>query len=131
MSQTVDPREAFVSQIAALHPLEETAQTYLYDHLRVLERDRKEILLTIGKVNDSMCFVHSGLARAFTEKQGETHKTEKLTSFFALGSNFAFSPPSFFNKKPNQEGIIMLEDSVIVALPYQELQEFLQTASRH
>ena len=73
-----------------------------------------------------MCFVHSGLARAFTEKQGETHKTEKLTTFFAPEANFAFSPPSFFNQKPSHEGIMMLEDSVLVALPYQELQEICQ-----
>lgn len=123
MNNPADPKEAFISQIAALHPLEEAAQTYLHDHLRILERDRREILLTIGKVNDSMYFVHSGLARAYTMKEGKNDKTEKETTFFAPESNFAFSPPSLFNQKPSKEGIIMLEDSVLVGLPHQKLQE--------
>jgi CRP-like cAMP-binding protein len=126
MNQPIDPLDTFISQIAALHPLEDAAQAFLYDHLKILERDRKEISLPVGMVNDSMYFVHSGLAMAYKVKEGKDYTTEKETTFFAPESNFAFSPPSFFNQKPSHEGIMMLEDSVLVALPYQELQEICQ-----
>lgn len=113
MSHTDDPKEDFILQITALHPLEEVAQSYLYEHLRILERDRKDILLPIGKVNDSMYFVHSGLARAYTSQRVEEHETGKVTSFFAPEANFAFSPSSYFNQKPSEEGNIRLEDTLL------------------
>ena len=122
MNHTADPKEYFILQIAAMHPLEEAARSYLHEHLRILERDKREIVLPVGKVNDSMYFVHSGLARAYTKKEVKENEIVRVTSFFAFEENFAFSPPSFFNQKPSEEGIIMLEDSVLVALPYPKLQ---------
>ena len=126
MNHTLNCRETFIWNILSLTSVEPAVQTFLYDHLRIEEHRKREVLFSPGKMNDQLYFVHSGLVRSYYVALDERGNDRNTTAFFAPESNFAISPSSFFNQRPTKEGVTVLEDSVLVSISYQEIQKLYE-----
>jgi len=82
-----------------------------------LELPRKHILLKKGKVCNFLYFVEKGLARNFFEEDGK-----ELTNDIVLEGELLVSFASFISGQPSRETIELLEDSILFAIHYDELQ---------
>lgn len=117
------PKDAFLATIFSYQTLESDVSIFIKDRIRVIGYKKKELILSIGEVNDRLCYIHKGLARSYHMIEDEKGTCEKATSVFAWESHFLISPHSFLKQKPSYEGIELLEDATLVYLTYQDLQE--------
>ncbi len=103
-----------LSQISFLSP-------ELRQHLSlILEEEtfqRKTILLKAGHVSRRIYFVKKGFIRAFFYKASSPY-----TTWFMGQSEFVISVYSFFSQKPSFENIEVLEDSILLSITWDELQ---------
>lgn len=79
---------------------------------------KNAVLLKEGHVCRHIHFIEEGLARAFYYKD-----QKEYTSWFMDENNLIISVFSFFSQKPSYENIQLLEDSSIVSLDYDNLQQ--------
>ena len=121
MSHISRPKDAFIAEMATYQPLDPPVEAFLREHLHVTEYKKKEILLSIGEVNDRLYFVHQGLARGYYSIEDEDGIELKASSLFAAESHFIISPSSFLRQQPSREGVELLENSTLVSLSYQDL----------
>lgn len=103
-----------LSQISFLSP-------ELRQHLSlILEEEtfpRKIILLKAGHVSRRIYFVKKGFIRAFFYKAGSPY-----TTWFMGQNEFVISVYSFFSQKQSFENIEVLEDSILLSITWDELQ---------
>ena len=82
------------------------------------EFPKKHILLKKGKVCNYLYFVEKGLARNYFE-EGD----KELTNDIMLEGDLLVSFSSFISREPSIETIELLEDSVLYAIHYDDLQK--------
>lgn len=101
----------------SIYPLSQT----FWDELNALVTERswpkKSMLLVEGDVCTEIHFIARGLARAFYYKDGE-----EVTAWFMKEGDVIISVESFFKQKRSLESIELLEDSIVVSLPYTVIQ---------
>lgn len=90
-----------------------------------MELPKKHILLKKGKVCNYLYFVEKGLARNFFE-ENDKEQTNDITREGELLVSFA----SFISKQPSLETIELLEDSILYAIHYDDLQELYRQFPR-
>lgn len=76
------------------------------------------LLLTEGQVSDKIFFLCEGMARAFYYENGD-----EITSWIVSDNDFIYSTASFIQQKPSFETIHLLEDSTVLCLTFQDLNE--------
>lgn len=82
-----------------------------------LELPKKMILLKAGKVCDHLYFLEKGLARCYSEEN------EKIfTNDIVIDGELLTSFSSFISRQPSIENIELLEDSILQAIQYDDLQ---------
>ena len=79
---------------------------------------KKTTLLQSGKVANEVYFIVSGCIRLFCLKDGE-----ELSPYFFTEQMFAGAYDSFISRKPTRVAIETLEDTEVLALSYQSLEE--------
>ena len=86
-----------------------------------MELPKKHILLKKGKVCNFLYFIEKGLARNFFEEDNK-----ELTNDIILEGEILVSFSSFISRKPSLETIELLEDGVLCAIHYDDLQNLYQ-----
>jgi CRP-like cAMP-binding protein len=86
-----------------------------------MELTKKHILLKKGKVCNFLYFIEKGLARNFFEEDNK-----ELTNDIVLEGEILVSFSSFISRKPSLETIELLEDCVLSAIHYDDLQNLYQ-----
>jgi CRP-like cAMP-binding protein len=89
--------------------------------LQKMEFPKKHILLKKGKVCSHLYFIEKGLARNFFEEEDK-----ELTNDIVLEGELLVSFSSFISRTASLETIELLEDSVLYAIQYDDLQKLYQ-----
>lgn len=90
--------------------------------LQKMEFPKKHILLKKGKVCNYLYFIEKGLARNFFEEDDK-----ELTNDIVLEGELLVSFSSFISRSASLETIELLEDSVLYAIHYDDLQTLYNT----
>ena len=93
----------------------------IYSLVQRMELPKKHILLKKGKVCNFLYFIEKGLARNFFEEDNK-----ELTNDIILEGEILVSFSSFISRKPSLETIELLEDGVLCAIHYDDLQNLYQ-----
>ncbi len=101
----------------SIYPLSEKLKEAIIQQSIREELPKQTLLLTEGKVCDKLYFIEKGLARAFHFNDGQD-----VTSWLMKENDMIISVYSFYSQKPSYENIELLEDSVIISLPHDCLQ---------
>lgn len=108
---------SFISFLKQFGDLPDDVVTVLEKKTERLELPKKHILLKKGKVCNHLYFIEKGLARNFFEEDNK-----ELTNDITIEGELLVSFSSFITRKPSLETIELLEDSVLCALHYDDLQ---------
>lgn len=95
----------------------EEAKAELTDLVLIEEYKAGSCILEQGKICKTLYFLQSGCVRSFHDQDGK-----KITSWFAFENDPVTSMYSFVSQKPSFETIEVLEDSILYAISYQNLQ---------
>ncbi|WP_400191916.1 Crp/Fnr family transcriptional regulator [Hymenobacter sp. B81] len=114
MPQPLSPLTATLHQFS---PLPAAAATALDQCVARREVARNAALLAVGEVSRHLYFVHTGLARVFY-----FHEAVDVTDYFAIDQQFIGAVASLFTGTPSHKGIQVLEDSVVYAIAYADLE---------
>lgn len=90
----------------------------LSQKMKRLELPKKTIILRKGHICDNLYFVEKGLARNYFIEDDK-----ELTIDIIIDGELLVCFSSFVSRKPSNEQIELLEDSVIYSISYHELQE--------
>ncbi|MEO8067736.1 MAG: Crp/Fnr family transcriptional regulator [Flavobacteriales bacterium] len=79
-------------------------------------------LLKIGQVCDHVCFLGSGLVRAY-----RIHDGEDLTEQFFFDDNYATEYESFLTRTPSTVGLVAMEPTTLLRFNHADLQQLYIT----
>ncbi len=114
-----DPIEAFLTFLNAIFKMKKGASDYLRDHVVVEYQAKGVSLLPVGKVPKDLYFIHEGLVRGhFRNERGKD-----VTGWFAMESSMIYTPHNFRTQTPARQNVEILEDSTLVSLPYEALDQ--------
>lgn len=109
---------AFLTQF---HPLSARAAKFINSKAFYCTLPKGKHLLKEGTVCTYMFLLHKGLMRAYL-KDGKT----EVTTWISKEGELVSAISSFFSQSPSQEGIQAIEDSELIALPFQDLETAYQ-----
>ncbi|MFC5407729.1 Crp/Fnr family transcriptional regulator [Larkinella bovis] len=109
--------ELLLTTIRRLQAIPEPLENALRQTLRRQALPRRSWLLQPGQVCDRIYFIEKGVARGYYLKEDR-----EVTSWFMKETDFIISIVSFYSRKPAQEYIELLEDSVLWSITYDQLQ---------
>jgi CRP-like cAMP-binding protein len=102
------------------------ADQELETSLRYFKPERiqtKSFFLEEGKVSDKLAFVTSGMLRSFVYDDD----ADEVTTHFFLTGNVLISIDSFNNQVAAKENIVAVEDSELLVISYEEMNELMTT----
>ncbi len=120
MSQ--NQHSSFYTFLSQFGDLPEEVITDMEQVLQYMEYPKKHILLKKGKPCNFLYFIEKGLARNFFEEDDK-----ELTNDIVLEGELLVSFASFTSRQPSMETIELLEDSVLYAIHYDDLQKLYNT----
>ncbi len=106
-----------IDRLSQYFEISEEAKTRLAESIERINSKKGTLLLKGGEICQHIYFFEKGFARGFFYKNGKD-----ITSWFALENDVATSLYSFETQTPNFENIEILEDSVLYAISYKNLQ---------
>jgi CRP-like cAMP-binding protein len=109
--------ENLLSFLHAVHPLSAGLREHLSMIVRVRVLTKKQFLLRPGQVSRDMCFIETGLLRAYYEKDNV-----EISSWFMKEGDVCVSIESFYNQQKSYECIQAIEQTELFFIDYQELQ---------
>lgn len=112
---------AMFSQLNSIHYLPDELKAHLGNILRKEEYSKKSLLLKAGHIAKRIYFVEKGFVRAFYYKDDAAY-----TTWFMGQNEFIISVYSFFSQKPSFENIEILEDSTLLSITWEQLQDVYQ-----
>jgi CRP-like cAMP-binding protein len=86
--------------------------------LKKIELRKGAFLCLEGKMCSHIYFLETGALRGFYNLDGK-----EITHWFAFENNFVTSFLSFITRKPGMENIQLMEDCILWAISYDDLQE--------
>jgi CRP-like cAMP-binding protein len=108
----------FGSVLQSFAPVSEELFGSVKKRSELLFIEKDIILLPEGKRCENLYFIFKGLVRAFY-----VEKEQEITSWFARENDFIYSPSSFLTQKASSESVQMLEDSILIAISHESLDE--------
>lgn len=108
----------FFIHIEQYGQLKTTTQKSLSAALQKVELEKGTFLMTEGKRCNHLYFLEAGSVRGFYNLDGK-----EVTYWFAFENNFVTSFLSFITRKPGMENIQAMEDCVLWAIAYDDLQK--------
>lgn len=113
--------ECVIKNLSQICPLSDGLIRRLSEVTSQISLKAKTVLLQPGKICEKVFFIENGFARAFYNRGDQ-----EITSWFMGEGDVIVSVHSFFAQKPSFESIELLEDSILTALSYAELQLIYQ-----
>ncbi len=113
---------SLISFLTQFGELPESVITAIKSKVQILEFPKKHILLKKGKVCNYLYFVQKGLARNFFEEENK-----ELTNDIMVEGELLVSFSSFISRQASIETIELLEDSILHAIHYDDLQTLYET----
>lgn len=110
--------EQLFEYLSAIHPLSEGLKEALIQRLVPIALPKKSYLLRKGQVCKYISFVSKGLVRCFYLRE-----EREISSWFMKEGDVIISVESFFKQQPSYESIQVLEDSELLSLRYEDLQQ--------
>ncbi|WP_228527929.1 Crp/Fnr family transcriptional regulator [Pararhodonellum marinum] len=108
--------------IQSIFQLPQVVLAEVCDAFKPLDLPKIFFLLRSGKICHNIWFVQSGLTRHFyVDDRGKERNT-----WFTVENNFTTDIPSLLNQQPARENIQLLEDSIIYAIAYSDVQKLQQ-----
>ena len=117
-----DSRPALITLLSQFGTLPENVIANIEAVSQKMELPRKHILLKKGKVCNHLYFIEKGLARNFFEEDDK-----EMTNDITIDGELLVSFSSFISRQPSLETIELLEDSILYAIHYDDLQELYKT----
>lgn len=102
-----------LSQLMTLSPALREELTTAISELRV---KKGETLISEGKICDNLFFIRKGFLRGFHYQNGK-----EITAWFGFENDFATATYSFVSQKVGFENIEVIEDSILYAITYEDL----------
>jgi CRP/FNR family transcriptional regulator, anaerobic regulatory protein len=100
----------------------EQVKTELARLISKRELKKGTILINQGEICHHLFFLEKGFARGFFYQKGKD-----ITAWFAVENDIATPLYSFVTRKPSFESIEILEDSIMYAISYENLQYIYHT----
>lgn len=123
MAQHIDLPPSPLQELQTAHPeLLLGFQALLTQH----SCKKKQLLHAENKVCRHSYFIHEGVARAFYFKDGKD-----ITAHFAFEGQSITAVDSLMQGKPSKYNIEVLEDSIVFAVSYEDLETYLQQSALH
>lgn len=99
-------------------PLSQECQQEFINNAKLLSVPRGEILIKEGQLSSKAYFIVHGCARAFYLKNGKD-----VSDWFAFENDFISAIVSFFGDKPSPHYIEILEDSLLIEISKEDIEE--------
>mgnify|MGYP006209318759 FL=1 len=112
--------EAFRKGIARFVTFNDTEWEVFTQYLSFSSLSKKEHFAVKGKVCDYMCFITRGAVRYYHIKDGQ-----EITGYFSFENEWMSAYKSFLKRTPNTNYIQALEETALVMISYQNLQQML------
>ena len=109
--------ETLLQNLQSIHPLSVALVTYLQNHLKCRQIDKRDYLLKAGHICRNIYFIEKGLFRCFYLKGNV-----EVCSWFMKQGDVIASVLSFFNQTPSYESIQAVEESVVHYIEHRELE---------
>ena len=110
--------KSIVDRLNQYLEISEQVKLKLTEFIEPKKFTRGTLLLEGGETCQHIYFMKKGLARGFFNQDGKD-----ITSWFAVENDLATSLYSFVTQKPSFESIEILENSVLYAISYDNLQQ--------
>ncbi|GGG96033.1 Crp/Fnr family transcriptional regulator [Pedobacter zeae] len=111
---------AFRTGLAQFVTFEEDEWEILSQHLSFSTLKKKEHFIVEGKVCDYMCFITRGAVRYYHIKDGQ-----EITGYFSFENELMSAYKSFLKRTLNTNYIQAIEETDLVMISYQNLQQML------
>lgn len=108
---------SFIALLERFEKLPDEVIHHINSLLQPLELPKRHLLLKAGKTCDYFYFMEKGIARNFNITDGK-----EFTNDIVLEGELLVSFSSFISREPSNENIELLEDSILKALHYNDLQ---------
>ena len=109
--------EKLVARLNGLHPMSEKLTERILSITKIVKHPKKTILLKEGEVNNQICMVVSGLVRSYYLNEGRDITSRLMDEGFIITSWI-----SFYTRRPGDEFIETLEDTVLSCVHYSDIQ---------
>lgn len=110
--------ESLFEHIRRFSPLSIRAMEAMSAVLRRVDVLKGDFLIEEGKVSKHIYFIEKGCVRGYYNQDGK-----EITYWFAFEQDVVTSFFSFITRKPSVENIQLLEDGLLWAISYDDLQE--------
>jgi CRP/FNR family transcriptional regulator, anaerobic regulatory protein len=91
-------------------------------HAIIKEYKKDEFILKAGKVSNYTSWILTGLVRSYYEKE-----TEEVTTKFLWEGAPITSVYSYYSRKPGNENVVALEDTLLASMHYDHMQYLYKT----
>ncbi|MFF5379809.1 Crp/Fnr family transcriptional regulator [Pedobacter suwonensis] len=112
--------KAFRNGIAQFVTFNDTEWEVFTQYLSFSSLSKKEHFAVEGKVCDYMCFITRGAVRYYHIKDGQ-----EITGYFSFENEWMSAYKSFLKRTHNTNYIQALEETALVMISYQNLQQML------
>ncbi|MGG8495453.1 Crp/Fnr family transcriptional regulator [Tenacibaculum sp. TC6] len=99
--------------------LSDEAKKFTRSFLILDQYDKRQFIYKSGEIQKEIGYVCKGLVRKYYLNE----KGNKITTGFISEKGYATDYPSFLRQKPSKYYIQCLEPSIIIKMPYEELQK--------
>jgi CRP/FNR family transcriptional regulator, anaerobic regulatory protein len=106
----------------SITPLPPALVEDIFKYAVIKEFKKNEFILKEGKVSNYTSWIISGLIRSYYMKDGEEITTKFLWEGAPITSTY-----SYYSRKPGNENIVALEDTVLASMHYDHMQLLYKT----
>ena len=106
-----------INYLNSIYPMPPGLVQDLEEMVTVKEYKKNELILREGQVSNHTSWILEGLVRSYYVKDGE-----EITTKFLWEQGTITSVYSYYSRKPGNENIVALEDTVLASLHYDQMQ---------
>lgn len=117
--------ESFKLYLKDIVPLSDQEFENYRQHFKTKILARNSYFAEIGKISQEVAFIKKGLLRTYYINE----KSEEVTSCFCIENNLTASYRSFISQQPSELSIMALEDTELITINYNDLQNLYQKSS--
>lgn len=104
--------------LSQVMPLSQELKENLATKIFIRKEAKGTVLISQDRICDQLFFIKKGFLRGF-----HYHNGKEITAWFGFENDFATSIYSFVSRKPGFENIEVIEDSVLYAISYDDLND--------